>query len=126
MKNVLALFLVSCFLIISCGAPPEETKTEAETKGEAEKTIREAEGYSLDKINRAKGEAKRFIAVLREYQKAPTVTRSRLYLETLMEVLQKAKEKYIIDPKQSSILPLLNIGEKELGISQQKKKGGTK
>jgi len=81
-------------------------------KGEAEKTIREAEGYALDKINRAKGEAERFLATLGEYKKAPQITQKRLYLETLMDVLPRAKEKYIIDPKQSSILPLLNIGEK--------------
>jgi membrane protease subunit HflK len=87
-------------------------------KGEAEKTIREAEGYNLDKINRAKGEAKRFLSVLKEYKKAPEVTRKRLYLEILMEVLQKAKEKYIIDPKQSSILPLLNLGGKKVEIEK--------
>lgn len=81
-------------------------------KGEAEKTIREAEGYALDKINRAKGEAERFLATLAEYKKAPQITQKRLYLETLMDVLPRAKEKYIIDPKQSSILPLLNLGEK--------------
>ena len=81
-------------------------------RGEAEKTIREAEGYSLDKINRAKGESERFLSILAEYKKAPQVTKQRLYLETLSEVLPKAKEKYIIDPKQSSILPLLQIGQK--------------
>lgn len=81
-------------------------------KGEAEKTIREAEGYALDKINRAKGEAERFLATLAEYKKAPEITQKRLYLETLMDALPRAKEKYIIDPKQSAILPLLNIGEK--------------
>ena len=81
-------------------------------KGEAEKTIRVAEGYSLDKINRAKGEAERFLSILTEYKKAPQITQKRLYLETLMDVLPKAKEKYIIDPKQSSILPLLQIGQK--------------
>jgi membrane protease subunit HflK len=86
-------------------------------KGEAEKTIREAEGYSLDKINRAKGEAERFLSILAEYKKAPQITEKRLYLETLMNVLPKAKNKYIIDPKQSSILPLLNIG-KEGGAAQ--------
>lgn len=80
-------------------------------KGEAEKTIRQAEGYALDKINRAKGEAKRFAMVLAEYKKAPDITKKRLYLETMMEVLPKAKQKYIIDPEQSSILPLLNIGQ---------------
>ncbi len=81
-------------------------------KGEAEKTIREAEGYSLDKINRARGESERFLATLSEYKKAPEITKKRLYLETLMQVLPKAKEKYIIDPKQTSILPLLDIGKK--------------
>jgi len=86
-------------------------------KGEAEKTIREAEGYSLDKINRAKGEADRFLATLAEYKKAPQITQKRLYLETLMDALPRAKEKYIIDPKQSSILPLLNLGEKG-GVKQ--------
>src|SRR3990167_5497318 len=81
-------------------------------KGEAERTIREAEGYSLDKINRAKGEADRFLATLNEYKKAPEITQKRLYLETLNEVLPKVKDKYIIDPRQSSILPLLDIGKK--------------
>ncbi|MDD4907425.1 MAG: FtsH protease activity modulator HflK [Candidatus Omnitrophica bacterium] len=81
-------------------------------KGEAEKTIREAEGYSLDKINRAKGEAERFLVTLGEYKKAPEVTRKRLYLETLADVLPRVKEKYIIDPRQSSVLPLLDIGGK--------------
>ena len=81
-------------------------------KGEAERTIREAEGYSLDKINRAKGESDRFLATLNEYKKAPEITKKRLYLETLNEVLPKVKDKYIIDPKQSSILPLLDIGKR--------------
>ena len=81
-------------------------------RGEAEKTIRMAEGYSLDKINRAKGEVERFLAILAKYKKAPKITQKRLYLETLLKVLPKAKEKYIIDPKQSSILPLLQIGQK--------------
>ena len=81
-------------------------------KGEAERTIREAEGYSLDKINRAKGEAERFLATLSEYKKAPEITEKRLYLETLNEVLPKVKDKYIVDPRQSSILPLLDIGKK--------------
>ena len=81
-------------------------------RGEAEQTIREAEGYSLDKVNRAKGESERFLAILAEYKKAPQITQKRLYLETLFEVLPKAKEKYIIDPKQSSVLPLLQLGKK--------------
>jgi membrane protease subunit HflK len=86
-------------------------------KGQAEQTIRQAEGYGLDKINRAKGEAERFNAVLKEYQKAPKITEKRLYLETMMEVIPKSKEKYVIDPSQTSILPLLKLGEKG-GVGQ--------
>jgi len=81
-------------------------------KGTAEKTIREAEGYATDKINRAKGESERFLATLEEYKKAPDITRQRLYLETLTQVLPNAKEKYIIDSQQRSILPLLDINKK--------------
>lgn len=80
-------------------------------KGEAERTIRQAEGYQLDKVNRAKGESNRFLATWEEYKKAPDITKKRLYLETMSDVLPKAKQKYIIDPSQTSILPLLKLGE---------------
>ena len=86
-------------------------------RGEAEQTIRRAEGYNLDKINRAKGEAKRFLLTYQEYKKAPSITKERMYLETMMDVMPKAKDKYIIDPNQSSILPLLNLGRKG-GVQQ--------
>ncbi len=78
-------------------------------KGEAERTISEAQGYSTDRINRAKGESDRFLAALAEYKMAPAVTKERLYLETLHNVLPRAKEKYIIDSEQKSILPFLDI-----------------
>jgi membrane protease subunit HflK len=78
-------------------------------KGEAERTIRQAEGYRLDKVNRAKGEAERFLVTWDEYKKAPDITKKRLYLETMSEVIPKAKEKYIIDSEQTSILPFINL-----------------
>jgi len=78
-------------------------------KGEAEKTIRKAEGYLLDKVNRAQGDANRFTALLKEYKKAPLITRKRLYLETMTDILPKIKEKYVIDSEQSSLLPLFDI-----------------
>jgi len=83
--------------------------------GEAERTLREAEGYSLDKINRAKGDADRFIAILEEYKKAPDVTKKRIYIETMAKVIPMAKQKYVMDPNQSSVLPLLNIGQQIKG-----------
>jgi modulator of FtsH protease HflK len=90
----------------------EYNKVIPKAKGTAEKTIREAEGYAMDKINRAKGESARFLATLEEYKKAPDITKQRLYLETLTQALPRAKEKYIIDSQQKSILPLLDINKK--------------
>ncbi|NIQ97663.1 MAG: FtsH protease activity modulator HflK, partial [Desulfuromonadales bacterium] len=57
-------------------------------------------GYATARINQAKGEADRFLSILKEYRKAPEVTRRRMYLETLEEVLPRLEEVYIMD-KQS-------------------------
>lgn len=80
-------------------------------KGEAEQTIRGAEGYATERVNNAKGDANRFIAIYREYERAPLVTRKRLYLETINLILPKIGKKIIFDEKQQNILPLLNLGE---------------
>ena len=80
-------------------------------RGEAERTIKAAEGYALDRINRAKGDAARFTAVYEEYKKAKNVTKRRLYLETIEELLPKLGQKYIIDSEQKNLLPLLNLGK---------------
>ena len=79
--------------------------------GEAEQMIRAAEGYALERVNRSKGDANRFTAIYREYARAPLVTRRRLYLETINEILPKISKKIIFDEKQKNILPLLNLGE---------------
>ena len=81
-------------------------------RGEAERTIKAAEGYALDRINRAKGDASRFKAVYAEYAKAKDVTKRRLYLESLRDLLPKLGEKYVVDADQKNLLPLLNIGKK--------------
>jgi membrane protease subunit HflK len=79
--------------------------------GEAEQAIRAAEGYATERVNRARGDAALFESVYKEYARAPAVTRRRLYLETLNDILPKIKKKIIIDEKQKNILPLLNLGE---------------
>jgi len=80
-------------------------------RGEAERTIKDAEGYALDRVNRARGDAARFAAIYKEYAKAKDVTRRRLYLETLKELLPKLGDKYIVDQNQKNLLPLLNLGK---------------
>jgi membrane protease subunit HflK len=79
-------------------------------RGEAERTIKAAEGYSLDRINRAKGDAARFTDLYSEYAKAKDVTKRRLYLESLKELLPKINRKFIVDADQQNVLPLLNLG----------------
>jgi membrane protease subunit HflK len=79
-------------------------------RGEAERTVKAAEGYALDRINRAKGDAVRFQDLYKEYAKAKDVTKRRLYLEALKNVLPRLGPKYIVDSNQKNLLPLLNLG----------------
>jgi membrane protease subunit HflK len=88
-------------------------------EGEAKRTIQEAEGYALDRVNRAEGDAARFRALYAEYRKAPEVTRQRIYLETMNEILPKAGSKFVIDDDLQGVLPLLNLGGPSLLPSQQ-------
>lgn len=87
----------------------EYNKTVPRAKGEAEQKISEAEGYALKRVNEARGDAEKFTAVLTEYLKAPEVTRQRIYLETMQEVLPQLQRKVILDDKATGILPLLNL-----------------
>jgi modulator of FtsH protease HflK len=79
--------------------------------GEAEQAIRGAEGYATERVNRAQGDANLFTAVYKEYARAPLVTRKRLYIETINDVLSRIKKKFIVDERQKNLLPLLNLGE---------------
>lgn len=82
-------------------------------KGNAEKTIKAAEGYALDRVNRAKGDAARFLDLYQAYTKAEDVTRRRLYLEAMQEILPKMEKKYYVDADQKNLLPFLNLGTSE-------------
>ncbi len=78
-------------------------------EGEKDQRIREADGYRLKRINEAEGDVARFSALLAEYSKAPEVTRRRIYIETLQDVMPSIRSKIIIDEQAHSILPLLNL-----------------
>mgnify|MGYP004445189683 CR=1 FL=1 len=84
-------------------------------EGAALRTVAEAEGYATERVNRADGESTRFSAVLREYQQAPTVTRSRLYLETLNEILPNIGQILVVQDGQVGPLPLLDVNRKTIG-----------
>jgi len=78
-------------------------------EGEKDQRIREADGYRLRRINEAEGDVARFSALLAEYSKAPEVTRRRIYIETLQDVLPGIRSMIIVDEQTRSILPLLNL-----------------
>jgi membrane protease subunit HflK len=79
--------------------------------GEAKQVIEAAEGYATERVNRAEGDADRFRNIYREYARAPLVTRKRLYLEAINDILPLVQKKIILDESQKNILPLLNLGE---------------
>ncbi|MFM1561268.1 MAG: FtsH protease activity modulator HflK [Roseibacillus sp.] len=89
----------------------EYNKLVPKASGEAEKVISEAEGYATERVNEAEGDAARFMALFTEYQKAPEVTRRRIYLETLQTVMPLLESKIVIDEETNQILPLLQLNQ---------------
>ena len=103
-----------------------EAQKEANTKipkalGTAKKIIQEAEGYAIERVNRAEGDVARFNAILKQYVSAKEVTRTRMYVETLTNVLPNVRDIVVIDPSKSGMVPLLNLGD-ALSPSLGKKK----
>jgi len=80
-------------------------------KGQAKQILEEAHGYAIQRTNLAKGEATRFVDILKEYKLSKEVTRRRMYLETMQKVLPKVDSVYMIDKKQRSVLPFMEIGK---------------
>jgi len=78
-------------------------------RGIAKQVIEQAEGYAINRTNRARGDAERFIQVLQEYTKAKQVTKKRMMLETYEEVLPLVEKIYIVDENQKGLLPILNL-----------------
>ena len=79
-------------------------------QGEAEKMIAEAEGYAAERINRAEGDTARFNAVRNEYEKNKEITRERLYIETMEDVLTSDGSITLIDSNLENMLPVKAIG----------------
>jgi membrane protease subunit HflK len=78
-------------------------------RGEAQSMIREAEGYKKARIARAEGDVAKFSAVLKEYRKAKGVTETRMYLETMEEILPKIQKIIVPDAKSGNLINLLNL-----------------
>jgi membrane protease subunit HflK len=92
----------------------EYNKAVPRARGEADQKIRAADGYRFKRINEAEGDVSAFNQVLKQYLKAPGVTRTRIYLETLGDVLPQARQQIIVDDTIQQILPMLPFPSKTL------------
>lgn len=90
----------------------EYNKAVPKAKGQADENIRAAEGYRFKRVNEAEGDAAAFTAVLQQYVKAPEITRTRLYLETMGDVLPQMGQKIIVDESLRQLLPVLPLSSK--------------
>lgn len=90
-------------------AKSEYNKVIPKARGQADETIQQAKGYATERINNAEGEASRFTALYKEYIKAPEVTKRRIYLETMSNVIPKIGNVVITDQKGNNVLPLLQM-----------------
>lgn len=82
-------------------------------EGQAQQVIAEAQGYAAKRVNAAKGEAERFTSIVEAYRESPDVTRQRMYLEMIDEVLPNAGKIFIMDENQTAPLPLLDLGDRK-------------
>lgn len=93
----------------------EYNKVVPRARGEAKQKISQAEGYKIKRVNEAKGDVAAFNAVLAEYIKAPEATRTRLYLETMNEVLPLMQGTWIVDASVTQLVPMMQgIGKPEV------------
>jgi membrane protease subunit HflK len=78
-------------------------------RGSAKKIVEEAHGYAVERVNQAQGETARFNSIVKEYLGAKEVTRRRMYLEAMQEILPNVDHVYVMDNEQKALLPFLNL-----------------
>lgn len=80
-----------------------------EARGKASKIVQDAQAYRQQVIAEAEGEAKRFLSVYDEYKKAPEVTRRRMYIETMSQVLSDTNKILLDENASHSVVPYLPL-----------------
>ena len=101
-------------------AKEQFNKVIPKAKGRAQQRLIEAEAYAIKTINKAKGDSLKFQETLKAYRVAPEVTKKRLYLETMQELLTKAKRLTIIDSKVRGVLPIFGKDLLENSVTPKK------
>jgi membrane protease subunit HflK len=86
-------------------------ETIPKAKGEAEQLIEQAKGYAVERVNEAEGNVARFLAVLKEYKRNPSVTRTRLYLEMYEDVFSGKEKTQLVDKHLKNFIPFKSLSE---------------
>ena len=94
-----------------------------EARGKAAEIIRRAEAYREEKIKKSQGDVQAFLAHYNEYKKAPEITRKRIYLETMEEILPNM-QKFLMGKNGSGVLPILPLGRGGLGTGSGERDKG--
>ncbi|MDO5529712.1 MAG: FtsH protease activity modulator HflK [Paracoccus sp. (in: a-proteobacteria)] len=97
----------------------------ANARGEAAALVEEAEAYRAQAVNEAQGEAARFTSVYEEYAKAPEVTRRRMYLETMEQVLGSIDKVLLDGEAGSGVVPYLPLDQLRRAPAQVNGDNGT-
>jgi membrane protease subunit HflK len=103
-------------------ARSEYNKVIPKARGDALRIIEEARGYAVERVNQSRGEAARFNSIFKEYLRAPEVTRQRIYLETMNDVLPRVGRKLITDKEATGILPLFQFSKETQEILSKEAK----
>ncbi len=90
-------------------------------KGKASQVVNAAMGYQASKVKHSKGDANRFLAMLKEYSKAKEVTRKRLYLETMEKIMERANKIVIEDDLSKNLVPVLPMS-RLLSLPEEKRR----
>jgi membrane protease subunit HflK len=93
-------------------------ETIPKAKGEAEQVIEQAKGYAVERVNEAEGDVARFLAVLKEYKRNPSVTRTRLYLEMYEDVFAGKEKTQLVDKNLKNFIPFKSLSEPMTGESR--------
>jgi membrane protease subunit HflK len=80
-----------------------------QARGRARQTIEEAHGYAINRVNQAQGDADKFISMHQAYRTTRNVTRQRMYLETMEDIMNRVEKIYIVDESQRGVLPFMDL-----------------
>jgi modulator of FtsH protease HflK len=98
-------------------AQSEYNRVIPEARGIAEQEALRAQGYALQTTNTARGDAERLKKIIAEYEKAPEVTRTRMYLEMIEKILSRSHSLTIIDPSLKGVLPIFGAEGKQQNVA---------